>query len=223
MKKSVMAAVFAVIALAAFADEEKKWTNALGVSVEVPLARFDTDEFGTVNQISAGLRGSYLGCAGNGFTVKGTLSTGGAFSGDVPLGDDTGFKGGMQTDMTLGAGWSPIRTEKWLVSATGLIALTFSRYTQDGKYAEDSELGDVERVSSAALLSLALGAEVQAAYRLRGSMSLCAGIQFRWIPGGITLASSLTAKGDSARLDLHADEIGSSFQITPSAGLMWRF
>ncbi len=219
MKKLCIMALFAMVMGSAFAE----WKSAGGVSLSVPFTHFDTDAFGTVNQTAVGLTGSYLGYAQNGFTVKGALSAGAAFTGDVPLGTDSGSKGGMYADISLGAGYSFIRSEKWLLSATGLFALSFSRYTQKSKTVTDAQLGKAERVYSAALCNLAFGADITAAHRIGNKMSICAGIQFRYIPGGTTFQSVLNGKDDYARIDLHTDDIFTSFQIAPSIGLMWSF
>ena len=225
MKKLCVALICAMAMGAAFADESetgtKKWTNVVGVSLSVPFTHFDTDAFGTVNQTALGVTGSYLGYARNGITVKGTFSLGGAFTGDVPLGSDTDFKGGMYADMSLGAGYSFVRTEKWLVSARLLFALSISRYTQESETVTDAVLGEAERVYSAALFNLAFGADITAAYRVGKSMSVCAGVQFRWIPGGVAFRNVMNGTDDYARIDVNTSDICDSFQIAPSLGLVW--
>ena len=226
MKKLCAALIYAVAMVASLAgegeSEAKKWTNVVGVSLSVPLTHFDAESFGSVTQAAVGVTGSYLGFARNGVTVKGTLSLGGSFTDDVPLGAEAGFKGGMYADMSLGAGYSFVRTEKWLVSATALFALSLSRYTQESETVADAVLGKAERVYSAALFNVAFGADITAAYRVGNSMCVCAGVQCRWIPGGAVFQSVVNGTDDYARIDVRASDIFDSFQIAPSVGLAWR-
>lgn len=223
MKRFGMILACALVAMAAFAEGEKRWTNNIGVGLSVPFSHLDCDAYGKVNETAFALQGSYAGFARNGLTVKATLSLGGCVTNDFTLGTDTGWKGGLFADATLGFGYAIVRSQRFILTATALVGLSVSYYTQESETVQDPELGEVDRGHSAVFLAPSIGADVTAFWRIKNHFGLFVGAQFRWIPGGESVASTFDGDDHSLRFDVESDEIGNSFSIVPTLGVMWSF
>ena len=231
MKKRIIGAVIAVaLSAGAFA---KTWTNNVGVGLTVPVSImhgkdaifFDSYDSSTQTSkttkdktaVSYNVLGSYLGYHENGFTVKGALSLGIAA---IPewFYDDGATPGiGVSLTETIGAGYSFIRSDRFVLAATGGFGLQEIIIPHSHKNAL------VELDITDTLITFNLGADITAILKTSDTFGFFASCYLGWIPFGQYKQEVKRTVNSSSTTITNTVDLDGSFFIAPSIGLQWVF
>ena len=226
MKKNFF--VFALLGFAAmlFAQEEssqKKWTHNIMGGLAVPVTTIKEDS-ADVSILSFAQEIGYVGMHSNGLTVKAVEKSGLSFSDDIKFDgtDDTAI--GTFVGFDFGAGYSIVRTKGFTLSVLAMIGFELETFSSDVD--EDyvhAELGTVDRTQNCTLLSLTLGADIMAMFRIKNHISIYANFAARYIPVGLGANTFVYTKDKFSRTDSVSDDYKNSFSFTPSAGVVFNF
>ncbi len=224
MKKICLLFAFLTLTGMLFSQEEstqKKWTHNFIAGLAVPVTLIEADSR-DVSILSFAEEIGYVGMHSNGFTVKAVEKTGFALTDDIKfdVSDDT--IAGAFVGLDFGAGYTFFRTKVFNLSALAMIG--FELETFDSEVEEDyvhAELGTVDRSRNCTLLSLTLGADIQAMFRIKKHISIYANLAARYIPVGGVVNTVLYTKDKFTRTDSVNDDFKNSFSIIPSAGVVF--
>ena len=224
MKRIISAA--AILCLFTAGASAKKWTNNVGVGLDFQNSTFsiDSDSYSDIVQNGFGIQGSYIGVHENGFTAKFDLSMGLAFTDDVKIQDnDTNV--GFYESYSLGAGYSFVNNERFLVGITGMIGLETGSYVFDETVTVGLEEHDVTTTQSDILFSA--GADVFARVKVSEHFGFYANLGVRWQAAGIAIferEDSYENGGTTYTSETDSNEmIFGKCVVEPSVGVMWVF
>lgn len=207
MKKILTAMVaLAIVSTSAFA---KTWTNHIGAGLGVPVESIkgenDTDFF----QAGVMFDATYIGVHENGFTVKAGIGIGSLASDDVKIqGNDT--NAGLFVDFNLGAGYSFVRSERFLFGATAMFDYAFNQYEE-----EDVKHNGKNYTDSLAIGVLGIGADVFGSFNITTHFGLYANLGIRYLFRGIAQAEIAGSKTDT--------DLKGNVSVLPTLGVMWKF
>ena len=217
-----------VISGGAFA---KKWTNNVGIGFTLPISQFSADESGAddIMQVGYGLEATYVGIHQSGFTVKADVSGGLATSNDIKLqDDDTNL--GYFSNISLGAGWTFVRTEKFTFSATGMLGFDFASFIDSNDLDEEVDGKTYETLDTTFSFGMfSVGADLFASYRLTEHFGLFANVSARYlVTGGSTLESEWTYKDSKGYRKTESGtkdgpDLKGNFCVQPTIGVIWNF
>lgn len=212
----------------------KKWTNNVGFGFALPVSQIGADESGAddIMQVGYGLEATYVGVHEGGFTAKADVSAGLATSKDIALQDsDTNL--GYFSNFSLGVGWSFVRTEKFTLSATGMVGFDIYSFFDSKDIDETDEANkrkyeELDTTFSMGLFSV--GADLFASYRTGEHFGFFANVSARYlVAGGSTFDSEWTYKDtesgyrktESGTKD--GPDLLGKFRIQPTVGVVWNF
>ena len=231
MKKIVIALLAATMALSG--ASAKKWTNNVGFGFTLPISQIGVDKSGVddIFQIGYGLEGTYVGIHERGFTVKADLGAGLTASDDVALqGSDSNL--GIFYNVAVGAGWTFVHTEKFTLSATGMLGCDVSVFfdSEDDVPAIGETFSTYESVDQiCGLAMISAGADVFASYRIKEHFGVFANLSARYlIVGGSSYGTEYTYKKKNGHTATERDssdgpDLAGKFRIQPTIGIIWNF
>ena len=226
MKKNFFVFVLFGFAAMLFSQEEnsqKKWNNNFMGGLAVPVTLIEADSR-DISILSFAQEIGYVGMHSNGFTVKAVEKSGFSFTDDIKFDGSDDLIGGAFVALDLGAGYSFVRTSRFYLSALAMIG--FELETFESELEEDyvhAELGTVDRTQNCTLLSLTLGADIMAMFRIKNHISIYANFAARYIPVGLGANTFVYTKDKFSRTDSVSDDYKNSFSFTPSAGVVFNF
>ncbi|MBQ3640945.1 MAG: hypothetical protein IJJ70_05555 [Treponema sp.] len=224
MKKNFF--VFALLGFAAmlFSQEQnsqKKWNNNFMGGLAVPVTLIEADSR-DVSILSFAQEIGYVGMHSNGFTVKAVERSGFSFTDDIEFDGSDDSIGGAFVGLDLGAGYSFVRTSGFNLSVLAMIG--FELETFETELEEDyvhAELGEVDRSQTCTFLSLTLGADILAMFRIKNHFSIYANLAARYIPVGGLANTVIYSKDKFSRTDSVGDDFKNSFSFTPTVGVVF--
>ena len=216
MKKIFSVMAIALLATGLFA---KTWTNNVGVGFAVPINGFQLDVSNSSNvgpQVSYDLQGLYLGYHENGFTVRGSLDVGvGTVMDKKFWGDENGI--GVNLKEHLGAGYSFIRSEKFLLALTAGIGL------QETIFPREDTVGSVTTNTTATSLYFSIGGDLTALVHFSQKFGMYFNLNVGFAPFGKIYYSQETKTGKTTTTSDTNYDLKSTYTITPSLGFAWTF
>ena len=224
MKKNFFVFVLFGFAAMLFSQEQnsqKKWNNNFMGGLAVPVTLIEADSR-DVSILSFAQEIGYVGMHSNGFTVKAVEKSGFSFTDDIKFDDSDDLIGGAFVALDLGAGYSFVRTSGFNLSALAMIG--FELETFESELEEDyvhAELGEVDKSQSCTFLSLTLGADILAMFRIKNHFSIYANLAARYIPVGGLANTVNYAKDKFSRTDSVGDDFKNSFSFTPTVGVVF--
>lgn len=229
MKKKIFIAalVWAALSGSAFA---KKWTNNIGVGASLPVSSVGVDKKGVddIDQIGYGVEGVYMGLHENGFTAKASISIGVMTSRDVSVQQERKTNIGVFENISLGAGYSFVSTERFLLGALGVVGIELGQYSvEEDDVAVNGGAATGDSKNSLSLVTASMGAELFAVCRLTVRFGLFAGLNARWILGGTASSENQEEwrEGGKKWISTDSDDtnlLGKSI-VQPTVGVIWTF
>ena len=196
----------------------KTWTSNAGFGLTVPISTLSVKDGDDINQTGFGLSGFYLGYHEKGFTIKAEETVAGVSSKDVADDDKIGAYGNFD----IGAGYTFQLSEKFILSALGMLGIDFSVYTDD-----DSKNNTYSSYKETLVFaSFNVGADLYAAYRLKDHFGLFANVGVRYLAGGASGYSiEYKIKGsDTTHTDSDSEgNLSGKFRVQPTIGVVWNF
>lgn len=217
MKKLiVIAAALAVVSSSAFA---KKWTNNIGIGLDVPFSQLETKDEGktnTLKQTGFTFDATYLGIHENGFCAKADYYVGAYNTKDLSQKDESMV--GIFNSIAVGAGWALVNDSKKVVTLTGMIGVDVTTYS------EDETVGEYEIESEYTFVSLAVGADLFASYRFKEHFGVYANLGVYYLPTGSISGEIRTKHGNyTETYKLDDSDLTGKYRISPSIGIVWNF
>ena len=198
------------------------WTNNLGFggtgfSTKINAASDNKNSDFAI--AGGGLNFFYLGFSDGGFTVKTNLNIGVAGAKDSVFGD--GQKYGMFRGGSIGLGYTPIRGEKFTLSATAMFGVDGFTFSDDEKNVtiDNKTYSSLTKETNFALFDV--GGDVFGSYRLTNHFGLFADVQIRYVIGG----ASITEHKDGSTSVKKDDSLGwlGTVKVQPTFGLVFNF
>lgn len=217
--KRILGAVlaFAFIAGSAGAASKSKgeWNVPLLIGLTFPQTKFDFDDLDdTLKQNAVGAEVGIMGInLANGLTFKGSWQNSVVWSKTLnDIYDESGIGYGMNLEG--GLGWSPVHTERFLLSALGMVGFGLSTYNKTAYYYDYYLIGyDIYRVKKSAkntyfFYDIYLGFDVMAMFYITERFGLYGNLGYRVGTGGLS----------ASEYGSHSSFSGSVSSFVPTVG-----
>ena len=226
--------IFFIIALStifAFQSAAKSWKNYAGLSLNAPFSQTSAkaegaDQEQKISQIGAGAELTYIGVHSTGFLLKADAALGAATSEDIEI-QGSSRNVGIYENISLGAGFAFVNTDKVLFGSAITAGAEVSQYTHNYDETATGTSKETQVTQSVWLITSSVGADLFFAYNVTKHFGFFTSVAGRYIFFGDgqdeirdEWKEGSAKKSEIVKTDL---SLSGKYVFSPSIGVIWNF